>query len=433
MSVAIDGKPEEIAGVTTRSFLDAGGPKHCKNFYPRGHRLFGELRQVVMHTTKGKRRCGAVALDAAGKPLVASRDTVGNFAIYYARANCRDASAHLWVGETGLVLCTVDLASERAWHASSCNPYSIGIEIVEREDGTVYAESLRVAALLVAWLCDRFDIPKRIPMRDGKHITGDMPKAHEFRGVVGHRNETDKHDPGDGIFDALLASGFVGVDPDAATAPTIAPPATVEPAPALPSWLSAAHIVPLPAPLSRKLAADPAHRRAFVAACDADLRALGVPQWQRHELTAIAATETGWGTSALYQLNNCVGLKIKKDVADWHVATLGRPMSWAPAPGHVASGDDAIEAYVAFATRVDCWRVSLARMFGTPGDKTTKSAAPWRDGNREAARLLWAGDERWFRSLLVTAKYRDEKTAASPDKSIAAHRAIVADVRRLAT
>jgi hypothetical protein len=216
MSVAIHGRREEIPGLDTRSFLDPGGPKHCRNFYPRGHRLFGELRQVVLHTTKGRRGCGSIARDAAGAPLVATVDTAVRQTIYYAREGCRPASAHLWVGETGLVFCTADLADERTWHAQSCNPFSVGIEMVERADGTVHAETVRVAALLTAWLCDRFGLPRRIPMRDGKHLTRVTANAPVFRGALGHRNQTGKHDPGSAIFDALFAAGFEGVDPDAA-------------------------------------------------------------------------------------------------------------------------------------------------------------------------------------------------------------------------
>jgi hypothetical protein len=216
VSVAIHGQPVDVPGLRTLSFLDAGGPKHCAHYYPRGHALVRPLRQIVMHTTGGIRDCGGLALDGTGMPAVAAGESVDRFAIYYSKPASRKASAHLWVGERGTVLCTADLACERTWHATASNPASIGIEITERPDGRVYAESVRAAAALAAWLCDRFEIPRRIPTLGPKHCARVMPRATSFRGVIGHRNVVGKHDPGDAIFDALLAAGFEGVDPDAA-------------------------------------------------------------------------------------------------------------------------------------------------------------------------------------------------------------------------
>jgi hypothetical protein len=213
VSVAIAGKPEEIPGIVTKSFLDPKGPKHCKNFYRSGHRFFGDLRQIVLHTTGGIRGCGRIALDSAGSPLVASTERVNNFAIYYARKSCRDASAHLWAGERGTVLCTADLLDERTWHAGSCNPFSIGIEMTERSDGSVFSATIQTTVALVEWLCNRFDIPRVIPMRGGQHITSPFSSVTKFRGIVGHRNQTGKHDPGDAIFDALFTAGFTGKAP----------------------------------------------------------------------------------------------------------------------------------------------------------------------------------------------------------------------------
>jgi N-acetyl-anhydromuramyl-L-alanine amidase AmpD len=138
---------------------------------------------------------------------------VNNYAIYYARKSCRDASAHLWVGERGTVLCTADLLDERTWHASSCNPFSIGIEMVERSDGSVFSATIQTTVALVEWLCGRFGIPKIIPMVDGQHVTKPFSSVTKFRGIVGHRNQTGKHDPGNGIFDALFAARFQGRAP----------------------------------------------------------------------------------------------------------------------------------------------------------------------------------------------------------------------------
>jgi hypothetical protein len=193
----------------------------------------------------------------------------------------------------------------------------------------------------------------------------------------------------------------------------------------LPSWLSEAARVERPAPLPRKLARDDGHCRTALRAQDAILRRLGAPPCVREELLAISALETAWFTSAAFRAGNVGGLKIKKDVADWHQRRMGMPARWFYAPGHTASGDKPVVAYHAFADPETCWRVLLERVFGTP------VAAPWVADYREAAAMLWAGDPAWLRSLLVRGRYRGRVTAAAPDESIARHREIVARVRSL--
>jgi hypothetical protein len=217
VSVAINGRAEEIPGLDTRSFLDPGGPPHCARFYAAGSRHVRHTSQVVVHTVHGKRG-GAVAVDAAGAPLVCAVETIDRYARYYAKKASRQASCQLWIGGTGLTLCTVDLASERAWHAGAVNPYSIGIELEQRLDGTLYAATLDALAVLVPWLCDRFDVPRRVPMRAGRPIVGVVKRYAAWAGVIGHRNLTTNRGPGDPTDTPMLrlfALGFEGADPDA--------------------------------------------------------------------------------------------------------------------------------------------------------------------------------------------------------------------------
>jgi hypothetical protein len=163
---------------------------------------------------------------------------------------------------------------------------------------------------------------------------------------------------------------------------------------------------------------------AFARECDADLRTLGVPEWQRAELIAIAALETGWGTSAAYQAGNVGGLKAKRDVAEWYRKRWREPLPWFRTAGHTASGDKPVVMYAAFPARSTCWRLLLERTFGTP------IAAPYAAAYRETARRLWAGDPDWI-AALIAAGYRGTVTAQNPGPSIAAHRSLVTRVRGL--
>jgi hypothetical protein len=219
MSVAINGRREEIPGLDTRSFLDAGGPPHAAHYYSAAKhaRFIQPIEQVGVHTTSGKRGC-AVALGPDGSPLVAAEETVWRFARYYAKKDSRHASCQLWIGSTGLVLCTVDLGSERAWHIGPLNGKCIGIEMEQRADGTVHEATYRAAEILVPWLCRRFAVPMRVPARGGKPIAGVCKNVAAYRGVLGHRNATTNRGPGDPgsvVFERLMALGFEGVDPDA--------------------------------------------------------------------------------------------------------------------------------------------------------------------------------------------------------------------------
>jgi hypothetical protein len=192
----------------------------------------------------------------------------------------------------------------------------------------------------------------------------------------------------------------------------------------LPSWLRADCEVPRPKPLDRKLGRSDSHCRTFLRAQDAILRRLGLPEHVRVELLAISALETAWFTSAAFRAGNVGGLKVKADVAAWHLRRMGTPVRWFYAPGHTSSGDKPVVAYHAFVDHETCWRVLLERVFGTD------VARPWKAGYLDASRLLWAGSPEWFPALLK-AGYRGPVTAAAPAESVEGHRANVTRVRRL--
>lgn len=188
------------------------------------------------------------------------------------------------------------------------------------------------------------------------------------------------------------------------------------------SWLRESARIPRPPALPRALAKDPAHARRFVLATMADLAAVGVTGWAAAELTAISWLETACGTSAAHAANNVAGLKVKRDVAQWHERETGKPLAFFEAPGHTNSGDGARVLYCAFSARVVCWRVLCARVFGPNR---------WMRQYREASRRLRASDPTWIDALLVEGGYRGPVTAANPTDSIAEHHALAAKVRRI--
>jgi hypothetical protein len=247
MSLAINGQAEEVPGLDTRSFLDPDGPPHTVRVYKRSTAPSG----IVLHTIIGDADCHVI-LGPDGQPATTTSDVS---ATSLARRQAKmppkpppgkkargAASEHLIVSGTGRAFQIADLATEAAWHATGCNPHTIGIEICQSEDGPpvwsarkgmnvprwgVYLAAYVATVKLVHWICQRFDIPKRLPVRGGQLIKRTVralnqdnhgPAGKGWPGVFCHYHSTRNkglYDPGTIIQQMLLDSGFEGVDPDA--------------------------------------------------------------------------------------------------------------------------------------------------------------------------------------------------------------------------
>jgi hypothetical protein len=124
------------------------------------------------------------------------------------------------------VACLADLELVTAYHAEASNPWSVGIEMVQARDGSIYQATIDATARLVAAICDAFGIPEQMPC--GPYRGSPLPRMElvstagrrqlggpDVVGVLGHRDNTSargRGDPGDAIWGALAALGFEGVD-----------------------------------------------------------------------------------------------------------------------------------------------------------------------------------------------------------------------------
>lgn len=118
--------------------------------------------------------------------------------------------------------------------------------------------------------------------------------------------------------------------------------------------------------------------------------------------------ETGWGKA--YRGNNFGGWKINKDFADNYKKTTGQSALWWQAPGHIASGDEAVCYYRGFATPSDFyseWLKKFLPKHGRIGERYTKTGTAFWDEHIEG----------WFYELCVSG-YKGEVTAANPYKSV---------------
>lgn len=217
MAIIIDGKPEEPAGLTTRSWLDDPQLRLRREDYrPRATRW---VRNIVLHTTKGVPG-GQDLRPQVIKPGFGPHVDAGDRAARLWSTDGRGAGAHLVVDHDGAISCLADLQTEAAYHAGSCNTVSIGIEIYQGADAELYAEQLDVVVRLVDWLTRRFGIQRQTPTPYmDKPRTRLELGATDFVGVFGHRDCSANRgagDPGDEVFRLLAAAGYEAFDVDIA-------------------------------------------------------------------------------------------------------------------------------------------------------------------------------------------------------------------------
>lgn len=163
---------------------------------------------ITIHTTQGK----------DPQPILPGLGTAGGALanIRYWNGSPNFASAHLLVDKDGTVIQAADLASEVTWHATSVNSHTIGIEVVQGSDGSLYQGQIDTLIKLVDWLTDKFRIQRQIPAPyQGRPLERLSSGGSDFVGVYGHRDQTSNRgrgDPGDTIMDALHNAGYERYD-----------------------------------------------------------------------------------------------------------------------------------------------------------------------------------------------------------------------------
>lgn len=227
----IRGVLHDVPGITVMPPASHGGPGRCtlspEDYRPRPGSW---ISKITPHTTGGLP--SQAVRDGAGPggraleifDMWNGRDRGGGERVY--------SAAHVVVDFDGTVYCGADLATVMAYHATSINPTSIGIEMCTRADGSTYAATLDATALLIAALTlsgrlgsGLFPVPfqyhrgpyRNEPLRrlevDGRGLPGD-----DVCGVIGHREQTSRRgvgDPGDEIYRRLNALGAEPLDYDA--------------------------------------------------------------------------------------------------------------------------------------------------------------------------------------------------------------------------
>lgn len=136
----------------------------------------------------------------------------------------RAASSHVAVDGDGSYGCFADLASIATYHGNHLCGITVGIEMFQETDGTVYQETLEATADIIDVVTRLFGIQRQYPTerticrRFGNIVKGDkytfVPGANrgrDFSGICGHRNATRNRgagDPDDQVFEVLRLRGY---------------------------------------------------------------------------------------------------------------------------------------------------------------------------------------------------------------------------------
>jgi|SRR5882672_3175684 len=217
-SILISGRIVPVPGLAITPPASAGGPAWARLDRGDCTSRHGWVRQVIVHTTGGDWPMPIGAGAGAGGECPRYADIW--------QTDPAHSAAHLVVDSAGAVACLADLATTTAYHAEGSNPWSVGIEMVQAHDGTVFQATIDACTLLVAAICDAIGIPEQMPrgpyrggplrrmevIQDGRRINTGGP---DCIGVFGHRDNTSQRgrgDPGDAIWTALAGLGFEGWD-----------------------------------------------------------------------------------------------------------------------------------------------------------------------------------------------------------------------------
>lgn len=207
MAIVISGQPIELRGVRSCSYLDGTVPR-VTDRTERTRRV----RAIVLHSHEGTCKGGI-------KPSRLVDDPLARSLARYQTTTSRDVSWDYTVGRDGVVYAQSDPAVEYSWHATSWNPISVGIELVQDSDGSLYDGQLDALVTLVDTLTRCLRIQRQIPWRDGGPHLGVIYRCDEkgtlkggdMVGVFAHANNTTSRgagDPGVAPFYALHEAGY---------------------------------------------------------------------------------------------------------------------------------------------------------------------------------------------------------------------------------
>lgn len=167
------------------------------------------VRGIVLHTTKGI----APQTIRPGKGPGGKDRVVAEFW----RGDPNHSAAHVVVDTDGSVACLADLATICAYHATTANDWTVGIEMYQEGDGGIYEATLTSTVAVCRAICEAMSIPYQMHHAAYRNAPVErlVPGGRDCVGIYGHRDQTDRRglgDPGGSIYARLRADGCEGFD-----------------------------------------------------------------------------------------------------------------------------------------------------------------------------------------------------------------------------
>lgn len=196
-----------IPGLWCQNFLD-NGALTLKLPEDGAIRSTTWIRAIVLHTTQGK--WPQRVLPGLG-PMVDDAVKVNR---YWAN-NHKPGGAQFVMDRDAQGASMCDCWKIAAYHAGKVNQVTEGIEIFQETDGDLYAGQLEATVKLVDYLTWMLGIQRQIQHPYVGHIDRLQAGGTNAVGVYGHRDCSDNRgrgDPGDHIYDYLIAAGYEEVN-----------------------------------------------------------------------------------------------------------------------------------------------------------------------------------------------------------------------------
>lgn len=217
--LVLSGRVVAVPGLKIIPPASHGGPPwaflHPDDSRPRAASW---IRQLIVHSTGGRWPQPIVSGSGPGGEAARIADIWHSDPVH--------SGAALIVDSAGTVACLCDLARTTAYHAEGSNGWSVGIEMFQRPDGGIYRTTIDATATLCMALCEALGIPAQVHRRPYANAPLSRMETGAGRlrrntggpdavGIFGHRDNTGERgrgDPGDAIYEALLAAGAEPLD-----------------------------------------------------------------------------------------------------------------------------------------------------------------------------------------------------------------------------
>lgn len=205
--LVIDGAEYRVPNVNVESFL--GNPKLARGAEDGRARRTRWVRMQINHTTKGipggRNRTPQVLRPGAGPD--AGRDE--RVASFWTNSP-RQSGAHTIIDTDGSIGQVADLLTVAMYHAGAVNEFSVGHEIFQDSDASIWEASLRSCVAMNVAICQLMGIQLQIHRPYQGPIRRLREGGKDCVGIFGHHDVTSNRgpgDPGELIKDFLVDAG----------------------------------------------------------------------------------------------------------------------------------------------------------------------------------------------------------------------------------